>query len=314
MIMKKFFYILLAVCLSFSFANAQEFTIATAHVQSDYKLPKEVDTNVRAKLKRLLSKNGLSANSAYARFAIVPQIAVIDEQISGGVRATTTIDFTLDLQIVDLAADKLFSSYSIELKGKGLNRANAIAKGIKSLNVNNKETLRFVADSRVKMEDYYERQSVRLIQQAKAAIAASRYELAIQTLLPIPSSIPSYPKVQSVMMEAIVAYNEAKARKILDNARTAWAASQDLDGAERVVEILSEMPANTKYQKDKDRLIASIGKRVKQLDQRAWNASQRRLELAHKERLQEMKAVRDAAVAIAKNAPRTVVKHNYILW
>ena len=72
--------------------GAQILNVAPAHLQCDYEVPDKLDTQVRTKLQRALTKYGISSEPGVSRFAMVPSIAIIDEHTTATVPAFCDID------------------------------------------------------------------------------------------------------------------------------------------------------------------------------------------------------------------------------
>ena len=102
------------------------------------------------------------------------------------------------------------------------------------------------------------------------------------------------------------------AGKLLDQAKAAWAASPNAGGAEKVAEILMDMPPGSSYTKEIQSLIIKVEKDVKSIDKREWDLHVQQLNNEHIENMAWIEASRDAAVAWGENQPKETAK--IYLW
>ena len=109
---------------------AQQLTVAPAHLVCDYQVPDKLDTQVKSKLQRALAEHGISSDPEMARFAMVPSIAINNEQTRATIPPKCDVDFDLVLSLTDIFSGKVFSTFTRSAESTGANKANAIALGV----------------------------------------------------------------------------------------------------------------------------------------------------------------------------------------
>ena len=296
-------------------ASAQQFAVLPAHLNSDYNVPEKAETQLRDKMLAALSSAGLATTAENAAVALVPSISILNEQTGAGVQNTVSMNLNYTFSLVGIASGVVFDSYIVEgVQTRGQNKINAVARSFAGVNLNTPAFQAFLSNGQSKIVAYYQRQLQKTLAKAQTNINAKQYEDALAILMEIPEEMPGYTtKVLPMVERTYKMYANNLAASILQQAQAAWAAAPDEEGAERVAEILSEMPVGTTSSAAARQLVKQIEARVKALDQRRWAAMNAALAREHQERMSIIKAARDVAVAQAKR-PIRVVQHVHLWW
>lgn len=296
-------------------ASAQQFAVLPAHLNSDYKVPEKAETQLRDKMLAALSSAGLATTAENASVALVPSISILNEQTGAGVQNTVSMNLNYTFSLVGIASGVVFDSYIVEgVQTRGQNKINAVARSFAGINLNTPAFQAFLSNGQSKIVAYYQRQLQKTLAKAQTNINSKQYDDALAILMEIPEETPGYTtKVLPMVERTYKMYANNLAASLLQQAQAAWAAAPDEEGAERVAEILSEMPVGTTSSAAARQLVKQIEARVKALDQRRWAAMNAALAREHQERMSIIKAARDVAVAQAKR-PIRVVQHVHLWW
>ena len=296
-------------------ASAQQFAVLPAHLNSDYNVPEKAETQLRDKMLAALSSAGLATTAENASVALVPSISILNEQTGAGVQNTVSMTLNYTFSLVGIASGVVFDSYIVEgVQTRGQNKINAVARSFAGVNLNTPAFQAFLSNGQSKIVAYYQRQLQKTLAKAQTNINAKQYDDALAILMEIPEETPGYTtKVLPMVERTYKMYANNLAASLLQQAQAAWAAAPDEEGAERVAEILSEMPVGTTSSAAARQLVKQIEARVKALDQRRWAAMNAALAREHQERMSVIKAARDVAVAQAKR-PIRVVQHVHLWW
>lgn len=296
-------------------ASAQQFAVRPAHLNSDYDVPEKAETQLRDKMLAALSSAGLATTAENASVALVPSISILNEQTGAGVQKTVSMDLNYTFSLVGIASGVVFDSYVVEgVQTRGQNKINAVARSFAGVNLNTPAFQAFLSNGQSKIVAYYARQLQKILAKAQTNINTKQYADALAILMEIPDEIPGYnTKVLPMVERTYKMYANNLGASLLQQAQAAWAAAPDEEGAERVAEILSEMPVGTTSSTAARQLVKQIETRVKALDQRRWAAMNAALARNHQERMSVIKAARDVAVAQAKR-PIRVVQHVHLWW
>jgi len=296
-------------------ASAQQFAVLPAHLNSDYNVPEKAETHLRDKMLAALSSAGLATTAENAAVALVPSISILNEQTGAGVQNTVSMTLNYTFSLVGIASGVVFDSYIIEgVQTRGQNKINAVARSFAGVNLNTPAFQAFLSNGQSKIVAYYQRQLQKTLAKAQTNINSKQYDDALAILMEIPEEMPGYTtKVLPMVERTYKMYANNLAASLLQQAQAAWAAAPNEEGAERVAEILSEMPVGTTSSAAARQLVKQIEARVKALDQRRWAAMNAALAREHQERMSVIKAARDVAVAQAKR-PIRVVQHVHLWW
>ncbi len=292
-------------------AMAQELTVAPAHLVCDYSVSEKVDTQVRSKIQRALTQYGISSDTYMARFSMVPSIAINNEQTTATVPPKCDVDFDFVLSLQDIYSGKVFSTYSRNTVSRGANKANAIALGISKINLNNPQFVNFVEDSKGKVISYYESQMSAIIAKAQTAAGARNFDEALYILGEIPEECPSYAsRVAPLILDYYRQEMDLFGEKVLAEARAAWAASPNAEGAARVAEILADLPPSCSSSAAARQFVGQMGTKMESIDK--WERSYMEKELAyrHDERKASIAAAQAIGIAYAKSQPTPIYRVN----
>ena len=293
---------------------AQTFTVAPAHLGSDYNLSEKLDSQVQQKLQKALTKNGIGSLPHISRFAVVPTVIITNEVVTATVPQFFDVEFELVFNMCDIQTGKVFGSTSIETKTRGSSRENALTKGISSMKYDKDPAfVNFIAQSKKAIFDYYEQNLSAILSKAEQAAMNNDYAQANFIISEIPLEIPSYETmVQPVLFVYAQKAIDMVVEPLLNQAKAAWAANPNSEGAEKVAQILMKVPAGSSFSEEINNLIIKIETDVKSIDQREWNLKVQQLNNEHIERMDQIKAARDVAISWAENQPKVVNK--IYLW
>ena len=296
-------------------ASAQQFAVRPAHLNSDYNVPEKAETQLRDKMFAALSSAGLATTAENASVALVPSISILNEQTGAGIQNNVSMNLNYTFSLVGIASGVVFDSYVVEgVQTRGQNKINAVARSFAGVNLNSPAFQAFLSNGQSKIVAYYQRQLQKTLAKAQTKINTKQYDDALAILMEIPEETPGYTtKVLPMVERTYKMYANNLAASLLQQAQAAWAAAPDEEGAERVAEILSEMPVGTTSSVAARQLVKEIEGRVKALDQRRWAAMNAALAREHQERMSVIKAAREVAAAQVKR-PITVVQHVHLWW
>ncbi len=175
--MKKIFLIALLLCSAL--VQAQDLVVGTGCLESDYRLPDNVGRQVQSKLLQALTQNGVSAIPGGARFAMVPKVVINNEETTTTIPVFSDVDFDLEISLTEVYTGKVFATTTMNVKGRGANKVNAISKGISSVRLNTPAFARFIDSARQKVMDYYKTNGLTVVAEAKKELEMCHYDRAI---------------------------------------------------------------------------------------------------------------------------------------
>lgn len=253
------------------------------------------------KLKRVVLDNGLADNGVGSRFVITAHPVILDQETTGNVPPKTVVSFTLTFYVGDALDGKLFGSYSVDLKGIGNDLDGALASGYKKFNPKDCPGLSaMIAQAKARIIDYYNENANAILTKAKAAAGSGNYGECYEMLLQIPEGCSSYQKAQDLLVEYRTGELDNENKKLLDNARAAWSASPDENGASRARSIMAGIscPSNT-VRNGMTALSKEMASRLKAVNDAERAAEAKAEANAHAERIAAINGATKVAVAYA---------------
>lgn len=301
---------------SFPHLSAQkQLTICPARLQCDYTVPEKAETQLRDKMLAAITAVGLGDMNDPTKIALQPSISIVDEHTGAGVQTSTRMTLNYTFSLVNIRSGEVYDTYTFRnIETRGENKINAISRSFRTVELNTPAFLNFLGNAQEKVIVQYERNLKLILAKVKTYSQTNDHEAALSLLMEIPEETPSYSRaVLPAIERTYKSHINQVGAELLQEAKAAWAASPDEEGAEKVSEILSQIPVGSTASADAQRLVKSIEQRLKTLDQRRWAALNRQLAQQHQEKLAMINAARAVAVAYAKR-PTKIHVTNVHVW
>ncbi|HJD94149.1 MAG TPA: hypothetical protein K8W07_04110 [Bacteroides togonis] len=237
----------------------------------DDKTPSAANEYLFNRLCTAVNGEGIAATGRYAQFFIAAKALPIYEQVVPGAPAKTALTLSLSLYIGDYFGEKVFDRISIEIKGVGESRERAFLNAYRALNGNNKQIADFLQRGKERIMNYYNTEYGNIIKEAKRAAQLRDYPRALFLLSSVPVCCKGYEQVSGELVKSYKEYINYSCDKLLMEARNAWAASPDRDGAELVGEILNQLEPDAACYDEAMSLYKEVKAKVKD----DWNFEMR---------------------------------------
>lgn len=305
--MRKLLAFAFALLLSMSAAHAQ--IMVTPFIPDDVEGISDANRNLlTSKLGTILSENGMMTVENPVRFVLVMRWDVNGKQVLGTAPTTVSYDLNVTFIMGDGMLGTKYSSCSFSTKGVGHNEAQAIRNALKNINGKADDICSMVERGHKEIVRYYERNAKNIIAHAQGLLKQQDYEGAISTLYQIPAECSAYGQAQSLIGKAYQVKIDDESAATLAEAEAAWAADPSTENAQNVADMLGSInPASKSYSAAR-KLSATIRSRVQSInddiraEEKRASAHERNMEKA------QVQAVRDIAVAYAKNQPAVTYK------
>lgn len=309
--MKLLLILLMSLSLSGLPILAQDCAIALSPVvmpASDGSYYPQVNNYLTNRIRLLASNNMTAGSLVNDQFALAVGYDIIDKQIVSGSPTKIIYQLYVNLNIVDLKNRRVFASYSKELKGVGDNETKALINTFQKLNVNNPDIKAFVQQGVKQIIDYYDNNYTSIIKAAQTKSAMKNFDAAIYQLMMIPECSKGY---EAALQELKVVYQQFVDQHCNENiaqARAAWMASPNADGAVTASVYLSEIyPDAACYQE-----AVALANEIKQRMGEEWKFMMRQWEDNISLERQRINAMRDISIAYANAQPQKI--ENNIFW
>jgi hypothetical protein len=261
-------------------------------------IPSYARSMLQNKLIQIITNNGISDNGYNSRFIITPNITVLSKNITATAPPKVALNLGVAFYIGDGIAGKLFSSETVQIKGVGTNETKAYIAALRQIKPKNTLIQNLIVKGKERIIEYYNNNCDLILKQANTLASQNKYEEALATMVSVPEVSTCFNKIESKINALYIkAINTGCARK-LNEAKSIWAANQNLDAANKAGAILSTIEPEANCFEEVKALYTNIAQRIrtKELLDRDWEYKLRVLDL----KKTAIKAARDVGVAYAR--------------
>lgn len=323
--------------------------VLNTYLSEQSSLTPEARNLLETKLNQIATNYGMSGSELNPRFIITASINIGTKDIIAGPPQMIAQNIEITFFIGDAIENKIYSNSIVALKGVGTNENKAFIDALKRINPKNKEVSAFIEEAKAKIITYYNSQCDFILKDALALRKLGKYNEAIYKLSVVPNVCQvCYFRCLDTLNVIYQQKTNEDCKVKLQQAKTIWAGNQDKEGAEKTVEILTQIRPGANCQGEVDAFIKTITAKLeadakaelefkmkqyedqvareKELLKMQDEQAQRDHDLAKEnQRQQEIQAVRnfeldkirtnaynEIAIEYAKNQPKTV--YNNINW
>ncbi len=270
-----------------------------------------VERKLQSKLKMMLSNTGVAVGDFDCQFFITGRFDESYSNEAGGVGGRVMVKSDLQLAICDGDNKKVYATASFPLKGVGATNEQALTKALTSLNARNPEFISFVDNAKVKIIDYFNKNYPTYLQKARTALSQRNYDEALYWATSIPECCKGYGEANALATTIYTDRINYEGAQLLAKAEAEWAADPTSSGASRAYGYLTQIdPAADSFAAAK-----TLGKKMAASVKADYDfETKEKYRNAVAIEKQRIKAARDIGVAWARNQPKTIVRHNWIVW
>jgi len=283
----------------------------TSFVPAQDGLSPAAQKNLEHRVSQIITKSGMG-NINNSRFAVIPRFVVMEKTVNNGVPPMIVLNADITFYVGDVETGNVFGSYTTSAKGLGKNDTKAYISCINSIKPNDPELQAFMQSGKQKIIDYYNQKVDQLISKARQLESTGDYDGALAILLEIPEDCEkAFAKAAPVTAAVFQKKIDHQGEILYNQAYQIWSSTQTYDGAVEACDILAQIHPYSSSAPKARKLADTIGKRVKEIDQREWNfvLQQQKNEADITKAL--ISAARDVGVAQAK---QPVYNYNVVWW
>ena len=256
---------------------------------------------LEGKLTQLLSNNGIVSTSYNNGLLLQPSLVTIgNEVVEGGMQNLNVTRIMLQLLIKQDQTNIIFSSFSKELKGTGRTQELAINNAINSLKSNDSALLTFIENGKIKLQDYYQSNCTKILNDANNLKKTARYEESLALLMSVPETASCYQSAQNTSLEV---YKNYQKKLCSENIRQAnmLIAERDYSSA---FTVLSEIGVDSPCAAQSNAVVKSIDSKISALEKQQWDLKMKIYNDAVALEKQRINAIKDIAVSFYKSQRR----------
>jgi len=227
-------------------------------------LPSETRSYLETKLTQIVVQNGISVGAGYGQFYLVSKFALLNKDIVSGSPVMISQRLNVSLFLVDCFGEKVIASTNFEIQSVGTNDNKVYINAIRNINPSSADIQAFVKQGKEKMLNYYDTNYGIIIKKAQNLSGMKQYEEALYLLTSVPECSKGYDSAIAACRKIYQTYIDNRCQHSLMQARTAWAASPNADGAAMAGEYLTEIEPDAACYKDALSLYNEIKSSVKE--------------------------------------------------
>lgn len=269
-----------------------------------------VASRLEAKLMPVLSEADIAIDHSYTKLFVAGRFDNTYSEVLGGTTPRILVKTTLTLYFGNLQEQHVYSSRSFDLKGSGVSMEAAYTKCLGALSQRQAEVRNFLAEGRDKAISYFDNNYTTYLATARQAMLARNYAEALYYATSIPECSKGWPQASALTAEIYTDYTNYEGLRLLAQARGAWAASPDAEGARKAYAYLSQIDPAASCASQADALGREIAAKTKS-DWKFENETKYHDALSIEK--QRIEAARAIGEAWAKNQPQNDTKVYWIV-
>ncbi len=221
--------------------KAQEIPMSVFVLEQSNAVPMNAADKLEAKLGQALALQGVNGGIEYSTFSLVAIPIETSKNVVSGIQPMVTVSLDLTLFIGNnITGDKLATT-SVKLRGAGTSEEKAYSVAFNSLNYSDATLQSWIKGCTAKIVAYYDREIPNLIRQANQLRTLHKYEEALALLSSIPACCKQIDMVDAALLSTWSSFVNHNGQICLAQARSVWAANQNVEGANTAALLLSEI-------------------------------------------------------------------------
>ena len=155
----------------------------------------------------------------------------LEKEIVSGAPTQIIQNLEFTFYIVDANRKVVFATYSTASKGVGQSEAKSYIDAMKRVNIKSPAVASFIDQGKKKIIAYYDAEAKNIFAKARALANQKHFDEALYLLCGFPTECSEYTASIEVGNEIYQSYVDYQAQLLLGQARAAWAAKQNSEGA-----------------------------------------------------------------------------------
>ena len=281
-------------------AETEFLPISVCATDATESFPKGAKAMIENKLTQMLTKNGIAGLDYLGQFVLTVTTTPLDKEVISGPPAKISEKMEMNLYIVDAYAKTIFSSTSITVRGLGETENKCYLNAISRMPLQTPQMTKFIEDGKQKIIAYYDHEGEQIIKKAMLLAKQKQYEEAMYYVALIPQQSKHYDAAIAAGMDIYQQFLDHACNVDLAQARAAWAAEQNSEGAHMAGQFLANIYPDAKCYDDAMDLYKEIKGKV--LDD--WKFEMKQYQDAIDLESQRINAMREIGVAYGSNQPQ----------
>lgn len=275
-----------------SYAQHDNIYISVA-MPKDCSLDNNTKSLLKNKLLNVASNVGVSSTE-FGAIIMVPEVNVINSNIIyGGMRNISSLQVCITITIKNMITGTVFNSTQINSSGEGYSETEATRSAINNINISSSNLSTFIKESKNKIIDYYNNNTIAIINKANNLAVQQCYDQALALLSTYPESLSGYKQVSSVIYSIFKKCQTHYCNRLLISAQAAYSKSD----YEMAAEIISLIDPESSCASEAKTLLKTIKKSLDKAYNDAIQLEKDKIKSEEKMTLARINAIKDVVVA-----------------
>lgn len=256
-----------------------------------------LDSNTKSilknKLLQIISTNGVATTECGA-LIMVPEIDIINSRsIHGGMRQIMSVELGITVTVRNLITNTVFNTLQIISTGEGYSDSEAQRSAINKIDALNPKYSGFVESTKLKIDDYYKKNTANIITKANALASQQQFDEALALLSTYPESLPGYAQVSKAMTAIFDKCQTQYCSQILLAAQTAYSKHD----YEEAAELASMIDSQSSCASQATALLSSIKSDMDKRHNEMVTREREKMQLDERIKTAQINAIKDIATA-----------------
>ncbi len=296
-------------------SQATEGSISINAIVADESIPTEAAHNLKTKLKRALTVNGVADNGYTERFVLTAKVDVTSKDIAPTTPPRISQKMEVTFMIGDVIENKLYEACTIPLAGIGVNETKAYITAFSKINPKHKDLLAMIERAKEKIRDYYTNHCGEIIRKAQTLRQMQRYDEAIFMLTSVPNVCNDC--FQQCMAEAEKVYVDkinSEGMEWFNQAQNVWMKQPDAVGAAEVAAIISQINPKSSVYNKVEALRKEVSAKLAADEKKEWDFQMKKYDDNQQFKRSIVEACKAIGVAFGNGQPQNVTKNVINRW
>lgn len=299
----------------FSQNLSDEIRISLNAVVSDENIPVEACRNLENRLKCAIAANGYADNGYIDRFVLAAKVDILSKDVVPSTPARISQKLDITFMVGDVIENKIYLTCTVSSAGIGTNETKAFISAFSKINPNHKELQAMLQEAREKIVTFYTDHCDEIVRNARTLAGVQKYDEAIFRLISVPNVCADcFQKCQSTASAIYSSKIDSEAVALLNQAKTEWMSHPDINGAQSVADIISQINPQAK---NYDKVVAfrqEISSKLEADAKKEWDFQMKQYEDNQAFKRSIVDACKAIGVAFGNGQPKNVTRNIVSRW
>lgn len=265
-------------------------------------IPAEAASLLKNRMQRAIAAEGFADNQATGRFALVAKCDVLEKDVAPTTPPRISQKLELSFVVVDLVENKVYGGCDMTVAGIGSTETKAFSTAFQKVSAQNQQIRTLLSETKETILDYYTSSCPQIQTEAKTFASTGQFDKAIFSLMSVPPVCTEcYNCCQQLASEIYQQKIDAECHRLLEQAKSKWAASQSGATASEIADIISQIDPRASGYSSVIEFRGSVSDKLAADARRQWEFQMKKYEDNQQFKRSIVDACRSVGETFAKN-------------